>query len=412
MAARPEPNPFRPGFGRMPPIVAGRDMHVGRIRDAMVDGGGEHFLIRGHRGMGKTVLLSLARDAALEQGWLPLSTTASANLVDKLVDSEIPEMLRALEGGKTERAQVTGVQIASVGQISTTRKQIHPSKPTLESRLRELVDTAGAAAGHSGGHSAGRPTGVLLSVDEMHRQALDDLAEVAAVTQALTREDFPIVFVGAGLPPNVHALLEEPRTTFLRRALTVELGPLGEADTRTALLDPFYDAGRRISPDAAELAAQITQSNPHLIQLFGRELWDLISERAGGVTNVEIGADDIASTIPRFREHMRQQLHWTALKGLTERQREYVEAAAAAELPAEARTVREALGWTEQTANNTLTSLVGVGVMYRPQHGRLDFAVPYLQEHVRAEGTSIPDLSPIHKPPRHEEIARMLFPDD
>lgn len=395
-------NPFRPGFGRMPPIVAGRDIHVGRITDAMVDGGGEHFLLRGHRGMGKTVLLSLAVDAALEQGWLPLSTTASATLVEKLVHTEIPEMLRALEGGKSERAQVTGVQIASVGQISTTRKQIHPSRPTLESRLRELVDTASAVTGRS--------TGVLLTVDEMHRQALDDLAEVAAVTQTLTREGFPIVFVGAGLPPNVHALLEEPRTTFLRRAQSIELGPLGVPDTRTALLDPFYDAGRSFPPDAADLATQVTQSNPHLIQLFGRELWDSVTESTAGVGPAEVDVADITAAIPRFREHMRQQLHWTALKGLTARQSEYVTAAAGVDLPTEARTVREALGWTEQTANNTLTTLVSAGVMYRPQHGRLDFAVPYLQEHVRTEGTSIPDLAPIHKPPRHSEIAKLLFP--
>lgn len=401
-AGRPPANPFRPGFGRMPPIVAGRDIHVGRITDAMVDGGGEHFLLRGHRGMGKTVLLSLAVDAALEQGWLPLSTTASSTLVEKLVHTEIPEMLRALEGGKTERAQVTGVQIASVGQISTTRTKIHPSTPTLDSRLRELVDTARAATG--------KPTGVLLTVDEMHRQALDDLAEVASVTQTLTRDDFPIVFVGAGLPPNVHALLEEPRTTFLRRAQSVELGPLGLPDTRTALLTPFSDAGRHFTDDAADLATQVTQSNPHLIQLFGRELWDATSVAGPEDSGRAVDIADIQAAIPRFREHMRQQLHWTALKGLTERQSEYLQAAAEFELPTEAKTVRERLGWTEQTANNTLTALVASGVMYRPQHGRLDFAVPYLQEHVRTEGTSIPDLAPIHKPPRHSEIAKLLFP--
>lgn len=409
MVPASHPNPFRPGFGRMPPIVAGRDMHTGRIADAMVDGGGEHFLLRGHRGMGKTVLLSLAVDEALRLGWLSLEATAGPSMVDRLVHTEIPSRLRALEGGKSERAQITGVQIASVGQISTTRTKVHPSRPTLESRLRELVDTASAtsSAGSGSGRRGAAPTGVLLTIDEMHRQVLDELAEVASTVQSLTRDDVPIVLVGAGLPPNVHALLEEPRTTFLRRAHSIELGPLAEPDTRTALLDPFSDAGRRISPDAADLATQITQSNPHLIQLFGRELWDHMADRP----DAEIGSADIAATVPRFRDHMRQQLHWTALKGLTERQAEYVAAAAHVDLPAEARTVRERLGWTEQTANNTLTALVGAGVMYRPQHGRLDFAVPYLQEHVRAEGTSIPDLAPIHKPPRHEEIARMLFPD-
>lgn len=89
-------NPFRPTFGIVPEIVAGRTGTVAQVSLSLDERPGSPYrftLISGARGSGKTVLLNLLEKEAVERGWTPLRVTGSTTMLDKLVYTDLPKLL-------------------------------------------------------------------------------------------------------------------------------------------------------------------------------------------------------------------------------------------------------------------------------------------------------------------------------
>jgi hypothetical protein len=66
-------NPFTPTFGSVPPFLAGREHILRDINRGFINGPGDPNLstiFTGARGTGKTALLSLLSETALEHGWM------------------------------------------------------------------------------------------------------------------------------------------------------------------------------------------------------------------------------------------------------------------------------------------------------------------------------------------------------
>ena len=133
-------NPFRPTFGASPLKWAGRsavlnDFTIGL--DGGVGNPNRAMLISGHRGMGKTVLLTELEDLAAQQGWAVIRVSGRSNSVTQLIDSIIPEKINQLSSPSTRR--IKDIRIAGLGGIGTEEIGT-PPVPTLESRLRELSE--------------------------------------------------------------------------------------------------------------------------------------------------------------------------------------------------------------------------------------------------------------------------------
>ncbi|WPF66335.1 MULTISPECIES: hypothetical protein [unclassified Corynebacterium] len=80
-------NPFTPTAGATPPLLVGRDEEATKFRESLIDGPGAPgllTLITGPRGTGKTVMLNALEDVARSEGWLHLSETATAGLLERL----------------------------------------------------------------------------------------------------------------------------------------------------------------------------------------------------------------------------------------------------------------------------------------------------------------------------------------
>jgi len=116
MANRVLDPPYTPGFGRRPPVVAGRDGLVDDVA-RVLEAGPEHprfcRAILGSRGTGKTVLLDVFGEvAAKELGWAVLHVQAlpEESLVAVLLQ-RIPESVRPWErfgrGSKELQAQLS-----------------------------------------------------------------------------------------------------------------------------------------------------------------------------------------------------------------------------------------------------------------------------------------------------------------
>ena len=99
MANRVSAPPYTPGFGRRPPVVAGRDGLVDDVA-RVLEAGAEHprfcRALLGSRGTGKTVLLDVIGEvASKELGWAVLHVQAlqEESLVAVLLQ-RIPEAVR------------------------------------------------------------------------------------------------------------------------------------------------------------------------------------------------------------------------------------------------------------------------------------------------------------------------------
>src|SRR6478752_2476781 len=249
MMAPVTPNPFRPSFGVTPPLLAGRDTEILAFGDALDAGPGapgRATLYTGVRGIGKTVMLNEAETQARQRGWVVVSETAVPGLVDRLTTHRLPEAAAALELSSIGR-RVTAVALPFHLGGLTWQTPAAEHHPDLRAQLTALTD-----------HLADHGTGLLLTVDELHRADREGLRELAATVQHCFREERPIAFAGAGLPTAIADLLNDDVLTFLRRADRYHLGAVDPADVADAIRTPLSTAGYRITDPALQAVTNRT----------------------------------------------------------------------------------------------------------------------------------------------------------
>ena len=126
--------------------------------------------------------------------------------------------------------------------MTRQRTENYPAAASLRSQLTQLADLHGA-----------RGAGVLLSLDEVHRAATEDLRVIAHTIQHMFREGRPVAFLAAGLPAAIEDVLNDAVLTFLRRAERFTLGAVSYADVELAIRTPIENSGRQITEAALAL---------------------------------------------------------------------------------------------------------------------------------------------------------------
>jgi hypothetical protein len=203
-------NPYTPGAGRTPAVLAGRDTDLDDFRlmiDRLGSGAYERSMIfSGLRGVGKTVLLLEFDVIAREAGWastdvqevgtqldfrnsfarMALRLLRSMSLKERMKD----RAKRALSVVKAFSASAPGgVKL----QIDVDAASGTADTGDIEEDLADLMVEIGEVA-RAGG------VGALFLIDEM--QNLDD-ASLGAISMAfhrLSQKGLPVALVGAGLP--------------------------------------------------------------------------------------------------------------------------------------------------------------------------------------------------------------------
>ena len=108
-------NPFRPTAGATPPQLIGRDGVLDEFRYGLnIRSGAPGLLtiITGVRGIGKTVMLNEAEDAALRKGWVVISETATCGFLER-IGGEVRQYLQEY-ADKTPSRRITGIGVAGV----------------------------------------------------------------------------------------------------------------------------------------------------------------------------------------------------------------------------------------------------------------------------------------------------------
>lgn len=366
-------NPFTPTFGTSPPLLVGRERDLEEFRDGLYGGPGSPeraTLVTGLRGTGKTVMLNAYEDAAATEGWLVISETATRGLVDRITHEHLPRLLSEADPRTTD-SHLTAVSLPGGLGAERDVTERHTPRPGLRSRLTELTELL-----------AERGTGVLLTVDEVHRQGLDDLRILGTTIQHAFRERREVAFVGAGLPSAVDDLLSDDVSTFLRRADRRHLRTVSHDDVARGLSVPIRNADRDITPDALQIAIDGTGGYPFLIQLVGLHTWRADPDQA------VIDIDQAQYGVDQARRRVGQLVHASALADLSTVDRSFLAAMAHDDGPSRMNDLAKRLNVDRTYAGQYRRRLIAAEVIEPRGHGFVDFTLPGLRDYLREHAAS------------------------
>ena len=358
-------NPFQPGAGAPPPVLAGRDSEVSRgaaLLDVLAKGRrpSRGLLFFGPRGNGKTTLLGRIAQDARRRGMRAESLPASS-FADR---RELMRLLREKAG--IAGARVSGAQVAGFG-VST-----EPGPPTED---MESLFTGWVAAART-------PLVVLL--DEAHTVEPEAGRPFFAAVQEATMRSLPFVLLAAGTPDAPRRLRQSG--TFTERALErVPVGRLERSATLQALVEPAVEAGRPVRGDAARLLAEESQDYPYFIQLLGSAAWDAAGTEALEIT-VEAARRGAATARPGIGRFYSERIEEARTRGVHRALRPLAALVAQRDGQLDDDALDTFLGRSSgpEGEGHLLDTLKDLGVLWQTEPGVWEMGIPSFADHLLA----------------------------
>ena len=386
-------NPFRPGAGRVPPELAGRDQlitDVSRLMDQMLaDSEGDRpIVISGLRGVGKTVLLNeFVRRARGSSRWIAIKLEATiGRSLAQMLARELHNELRkiASPGDRAKDAvgrllrvfrsfQVTADPTGnySFGFDLAAESGVADSGD-FERDVNDLLEALGLAA-------RALDMGVLIAIDELQDAARADLNGLNLALHDLGQDAWPVplLVIGAGLPSLPSVLADA--TSYAERLYDYRtLDLLNPDETREALEVPASQRGVRWDADAIDLALASTRGYPYFVQACGKHVWD------ARVTASRISLDDARVGVDRAREEVDRGLYQSRWDRATPAQRTLMKAMAEDDDRPSA--IQDLVARTGKSRPSDLSvsrgELIKNGHIYSPDRGFVAFTVPGMSDFI------------------------------
>ena len=275
-------NPYTPNAGSRPPELAGRDREleqfrvlVGRLKRGATE---QSMIIRGLRGVGKTVLLNAFEDSAESEGFLTYyhELTPDSSLI-----AEITRDAQAAIGRLKLSTRAVKAMREALSQLGTI-KVVGPDGITLEVDLRKadegtIVRDLSELFLQLGQAAIDKRSGVVFLLDEIQFANEVEYRAVISALHRATQKNLPITLAAAGLP-QIPRLTGEARSYAERLFTFPIIANLDEPDARAAIVQPARQQKVEYDEQAIALALKWTDGYPFFIQQLGKHAWNLATQ--------------------------------------------------------------------------------------------------------------------------------------
>lgn len=381
----PVANPYRPGAGTRPAVLAGRDDVIAKAKvllGAVKAGAPQRSLMfYGLRGVGKTVLLNTIEDVATEEGYK----------VDHLEMSETDDFRRVI--AKSVRKVL--LQVSTVDNLKDKAKRALgilkafsiaiPDGPELRIDVDAVVGTADTGDLDSdivdlmlalGEAAVESRTPICFLIDEVQYLDQKALSGLIAASHRISQKGYPVVFACAGLP-QVAALAGEARSYAERLFEFIEIGRLTDGPAAEALVGPARELEVEFDPAAAQLILDATEGYPYFIQEYGKHTWETAVGSPVGLDDAVAGSAEAVSTLD-------SGFFKSRIDRATNAEQEFLKAMAClGKGPYRMGDVATNRGVLVTSLGPVRATLISKGFVYSPGHGYIDFTVPQFDRFIR-----------------------------
>lgn len=388
----PVSNPFRPGAGRRPPLLAGRApvldaFDVIKRRGEEYGEGDRSWVLNGLRGVGKTALLNALLSEISDRKWITakVEAGASASLPVALTQALIKGMRTATGRHPEPRLKrLLGVFKAFSIKVDPTGTvelgvDVEPIKGVADSGrfaddLAALFEVLGETARELG-------IGVLILVDELQEAGPQALTAINTAVHQLGQADrpLPLTFIGAGLP-SLPAQLAEATSYAERLYEYTPIGLLTELAAQEALVIPTQDLGVEWTQDGLAAATATARGYPYFLQSIGKHVWD--NARSSPIT-----PEDVDIGLAQARHEVDHGLYRSRWERATPVERDLLRALAnlGGEDAVAVGDIAKALGKNRAGISVARDTLIKKGLLYAPERGLLAFTIPGMHEFIGRE---------------------------
>jgi hypothetical protein len=336
------------------------------------------MIVKGLRGVGKTVLLNAFENQAESQDFLSYyhELTPESVLAQELA-RDCEKALTRLSLSDRVRTRIRD----SLGHMRTIRLTgpegfglevdlKGADEGTVTSDLTDLFLQLGEAAKE-------QDRGVVFLLDEVQFADEVHFRAMISALHRITQRNLPITVAAAGLP-QIPRLTGEARSYAERLFTFPTIGNLAEDAATAALTHPARQQGVEFAPDAVARALDWTAGYPFFIQQLGKHAWNAAAESP-------ISLEDVEAAIPSAQEALDSSLYEVRAQRATPAERRYMRAMA--ELgtgPYRSGAIAKKLGKSSASLSQLRDRLIGKGLIYATEDfGHLDFSVPRFDEFMR-----------------------------
>lgn len=393
----PELNPYVPGSGLRPPLLAGRDdeiaafdLLVARTRGLKPARG---IVLHGLRGVGKTVLLRQFMSQADRAGWLIVDLEASTT--ESGVQAARNRLARGLATAAHKFSRVAAAKGALSDALSTiasftvslgvgpvnlgvTANPTRANSGRLDVDLEELVDDLGPVLRENS-------TALGIFIDELQDLDPELLSALLAVQHRAGQNGTPFFLIGAGLP-SVPGIVSAARSYSERLFDYRELGPLAPDRAALAVRSPAERLQIPFSDEAVTAIVTAAEGYPYFLQLFAMKAWDKAYGKSIGLEDAILGIED-------GQLELDMGFYPARWDRATPSERRYLIAMATESTGTmTTASLSSLLGVSHQALSTVRQRLIDKGMIYAPERGVVAFTVPGMTAFIRRQPEALADL--------------------